>query len=165
MPKGIYPRTKKQYLKIAKANRGLHRSKETREKISKANKGKCPWNKGSHWSKEVKDKISKSRIGQVSPNKGKKFPQFSGKKHHNWTGGKRICTDGYIRIWVSPYKYNPEHRLKMEKYLKRPLKQNEIVHHINGKKTDNRIKNLLLCANIGEHKKLHRKINWNIVVN
>ncbi len=47
-------------------------SKEHRDKISKANKGKIAWNKGKKWSEEVKQKISKSEKGKIISKEHKK---------------------------------------------------------------------------------------------
>lgn len=75
--------------------------------------------------------------------------------------------NGYILVYrpkhpnSSTNGYIKEHRLVMSTYLDRSLSFGEIVHHINGDKTDNRIENLQLMTK-SEHGKLHGKNYKNI---
>ena len=78
-------------------------------------------------------------------------------------GNKKKDSTGYILILQPnhPYAqkrgYVPEHRLIMEKHLGRYLKSEEVVHHINGQRDDNRIENLMLFKNKGKHSAYHRR--------
>lgn len=85
-----------------------------------------------------------------------------GEKNGLWKGGRSINKDGYVEVVIhsdSPYfamarkRKNTvlEHRLVMAKHLGRCLKRWEIVHHKNGVKTDNHIKNLELLPHQAEH--------------
>ena len=131
-------------------------SEKTKKKIGLANsislKGKhcsprTEFKKGHHCSSKTefkKGRISWNKGIKKKPNPPKLRKSTKGSKHYNWKGGRTIDEYGYVRIHIYRGKYIREHRLVMEKLLGRSLKPTEHIHHINGIKTDNRIKNLII---------------------
>jgi hypothetical protein len=95
--------------------------------------------------------ISRRLVGQY-PHVGRPGP-LSG----TWAGGRYVDGDGYVVLWAGPRKRIYEHKQVAEKALGRKLKKNERVHHINGKRDDNRNSNLLICST-GYHLNLHLKM-------
>lgn len=77
---------------------------------------------------------------------------LKGPLSHHWKGGIRRHKSGYLLIRQPDHPnalangYILAHRLVMSEYLGRPLTDEEIVHHVNGDKTDNRLDNLQLMT-------------------
>ena len=122
--------------------------------------GENHWLFGKHHSKKSIQKMRKSLKGKIPWNKGLKGYK-SGSDNCNWQGGISK-NNAYIHIWKPnhPFKtkkgYVAEHRLVAEKCLNRYLTKLEVIHHINGIKTDNRPENLYLFSSIKEHTIYHR---------
>ncbi len=80
-----------------------------------------------------------------------------GAGHPNWNGGSSVDGDGYVSIWMPGHPSARksgrvlEHRLVMEAHLGRTLRADEVVHHRNGDRADNRIENLEVFASNAEH--------------
>lgn len=111
----------------------------------------------------------KYKVGRTSSKATRKKMSDAkkGKKPGNWKGGWRITNKGY-KVVLKPrhpnangHGYVAEHRLAMEKHLDRYLEPEEVVHHINEIRADNRIENLMLFESPGQHAKHHikKKIN------
>jgi len=71
----------------------------------------------------------------------------------NSPGTGWINSYGY-RIFEVSGKQISEHRRVMESKLGRKLRRNEVVHHVNGKRLDNREENLVVLSK-GAHSRLH----------
>jgi len=84
---------------------------------------------------------------------GKNLPMTSAPLRNIHGQGTIDKSTGYKLIPINGNQIY-EHRHIMEKHLKRPLLSSEIIHHINGNKLDNNIKNLVLISR-SEHAKHH----------
>lgn len=89
---------------------------------------------------------------------------MTGKRNPMWQGGMTV-TDGYVVVRAPGHPrargeghYVRKHILVMEKRLGRYLTANEIVHHRDGNRMNNRIGNLQLFASHAEHMNEHRKL-------
>lgn len=77
-----------------------------------------------------------------------------GQNNPLYKGGYIHQTLGYVLVGNGRKKFY-EHRLIAEEKLGRKLHTSEIVHHINGNKTDNRPENLVVMTQ-SEHVILHK---------
>ena len=86
----------------------------------------------------------------------------SGIKSKRWKNGRYQDEVGYIHIYKPGHPdskdgYILEHRLVMEGMIGRRLKPEEVVHHKNGIKNDNRPENLRLFEDTGSHIRFHHQ--------
>lgn len=68
--------------------------------------------------------------------------------------GLSLKPNGYLEVTRGENKGRGEHVVIMEAHIGRRIKKGEIVHHINGNRSDNRIENLRLMTR-SEHSRLH----------
>jgi uncharacterized protein (DUF1330 family) len=110
--------------------------------------GQEPWNKG------LKERTN---TGRTHFKKG----QNAGSKNVRWNGGIYTDSYGYIHLRMPDHPnadkkgYVTEHHVIMEKYIRRYLVKGEVVHHIDGDRSNNVITNLELCSTHSEHMKKH----------
>lgn len=88
------------------------------------------------------------------------FLKRSPELNPNWHGGRRLSSGGYIEIYCPDHpnannrKCVYEHQLVVEQHIGRYLLKDEVVHHLDGNKSNNDISNLILLTN-PEHARLH----------
>jgi hypothetical protein len=153
--------------------------KSKRKRISTHVKLQCN-NCNSIFTKEAHDLNPKRRnnnyehfcgkCGDVYSLATKSYNKKNPNKHDHLLGTKITDSHGYTQLYVSNnYKYKTketssvyggrirEHIHVMQEHIDRPLKKGEVVHHIDGDKSNNNISNLDLCTVQG-HNNCHAKI-------
>ena len=94
-------------------------------------------------------KCMNKRVGELAP---------------GWKGGRSVNERGYVIVLVHnhPRAHNNkiyEHTIVAEKILGRYMLPDEVVHHRNGNKGDNRTSNIQIMTR-SEHMKLHGGGEW-----
>ena len=134
----------RQKKKISESLMGHSVSEKTREQCGSIWRGKCP--------------PTAFKRGHLKPRNAHKF--LRGSKNPNWKNGMKMVK-GY---WYTTDKGHPfatkqgyvkRSRAVMEKEIGRFLELEEVVHHKNGIKDDDRIDNLMLFDNQSDHIKFH----------
>lgn len=126
-----------------------HLTEKTRQHMAEIMRGRPGHRKGIHLSEETKNKLRLAHRGKYT-------------KPSKYGGHRKKHTDGYIKVYCPDHPHHTkdgyvmEHILVMEKAIGRHLKPDEVVHHINKDRKDNRIENLQLMT-FKEHASFHMK--------
>ena len=116
---------------------------------------RAPLNSCIRCGNKVKKNWSNGALRKFCSMKCRQSREFN----HKWKGGFKI-EFGYRMKWIPPDKrrssnaYVREHRWIMEYHLGRKLRKNEVVHHKNHDKLDNRLCNLEIMTR-SSHSKYH----------
>jgi len=116
----------------------------------------CPDCGKYHWAIMKSSEQKEGVCSKCNMRRGNKEKLPKGREHPNWKGIRYCTKGGYTKVWVAPDDpfrpmansagWVPEHRIVMARHLGRCLSEDETVHHINGRKDDNRIENLELTT-------------------
>lgn len=75
-------------------------------------------------------------------------------------GSTWIDAGGYVRVKVAhgAVPWQLQHVMVIEQCIGRKLHPFEVVHHINGRRDDNRVENLFLCENRSHHNAIENNL-------
>lgn len=111
-------------------------------------------------------KVAKYGAGSIGVDmRGRHGNHAKGERNAGFRGGRFITSGGYVAVRVEPdhphawganpkCRYAYEHILIAEAKIGRALREDELVHHDNENKTDNRPENLIV-ETVSEHAKEH----------
>jgi len=101
------------------------------------------------------------RVEDLPDNRGRHGNHARGSHHPRWNHGRLVASDGYVLLRVGrthpladPNGYAREHELIIVAALGRRLRDDEIIHHTDYDRTNNRVENLQIMTR-AEHNHLH----------
>lgn len=103
----------------------------------------------------IRDLLIKFNIKTRNKSEAKKISKIN--RQNNSKLFKHGLDTGGYKVFRTDGKKRKEHRIVAETILKRTLKKKEVVHHVNGIKTDNRPENLWVFPSPRDHARYH----WN----
>ena len=118
---------------------------------------KAIWSNPAHREKMIEAALHKKP--QTEETKAKR----RGKRNGRWNGGKNKNFHGYTMIYSPNHpsavggNYVLQHRLVAEEKIGRYLTKSDVVHHIDGDKSNNDKDNLIVLSLSG-HNKIHRQL-------
>jgi hypothetical protein len=137
--------------------------------LAKASWASRGWVKGEpmRFLNNHHNKLPEYREAASKRVRGKRHPFYgkTGSESSNWKGGVSMC-GGYRLLYAPDHpncnvnNYVFEHRLVMEEVLGRYLTAEEVVHHIDGVKSNNAPENLMLFPNNAAHTRWHWENDW-----
>jgi hypothetical protein len=134
--------------------KGKKFSEEHKKNLSLAQRGR----------KKTPEAIEKNRLSHIGKHPSLETRKKLGDSHR--VGIRHIGGRVFIYRPDHPFcnsrKYVRQARIVMEDFLKRLLTSVEVVHHINGVVSDDRIDNLKLFPNNREHRKFHKQPKNNV---
>lgn len=147
--------------------KGRHHTPEGRARLSDARRIHFDDEALRHWHDQQLSTREMAQLAGCSPEAVRRrmvqlgLPRLAPKSrmthNHFWAGGLSVDKYGYIleKTPGHPYAtktgYVRQHRLVMGRHLGRFVRPGEVVDHVNGDPSDNRIENLRLFASNGEH--------------
>jgi len=154
--------SEKSKLRVGEKNSffGKHHTKETKENISKSNKGKQTW-LGKHHTKETKEKLSKIFLGKSNPHtfeQNEKIGLANRGKHRSEETKKKIGIASKNRVpWNKGIKLSDEQKinLKGKKCSEETKKKISDAHK--GKKLSEETKKKLSEKSTGENNGMYNK--------
>lgn len=125
------------------------------------------WSKSQYYRRKRRADALGCAIEDVPSMIGKHGNHASGDRNGRWNKGRITSSEGYVLVRVahdfphsfgSPgmrkYRYAYEHIVVMVAHIGRAMRDDEVVHHRNGNRSDNRLENLELTTR-GAHARGH----------